>query len=1160
MKPIGKKLWSDLTERYRVGFLVWIISLVVFCAVTLLSWWNRHDLYDQQAAARWSEEDDYAQLSCFYPITQNPTDYDFQSLYHAIEDALDNASIEKENELAKLFVDAYSVIGKLTLSTDNGTMEVNAAGVTENFFLFHPVALLEGSYFDEEMLMDDGIILDEDAAFQLYGSNDVVGMPVYIGSKSFYIRGVVERATGYLEEASGLESSLCYVPVQTVLELGQIEGSYTYEVLMPNPVDGFAKNILITALNDTENTLEIIENSSRFSPSARKEILYDYALRSMSSRGMIYPYWENIARAKEDICAALYLIQMITFVIIAVLSLWYVWYRYKKREWNLKMLWERMPWVSVFFLMVVLSGCGQKQADAEASAQSKEYVYAFTSFNDKFEEMELSQAFYGKDRLLLTSYRTEEIMPDAGEMMMEPGIDGMMEQMPEEEIWLEEPVEEEVIEEIVEEEVIVVEEAVAMEAAAVDYVEEEFYYDDMYMEEYTQNTYFKVTQTTLDGEWISEFEILMPPDSGICGVSGDGDGNIYMLLNEYGKDMSDPEMIKDLFSLIAYTESGEEIWRVTLGETAEEGDWYYANQVFVMSNDRIALASTSGIEVFKSDGSFDKVIESEDAVNGNVYLLRDERIGFLIYGNRGMYMKTLDLETEELSERIEFPFNAYEYSFYPGLFTDLLLVSSSGVYSYDFEDEGLQKMLDFVDSDMMSNDLYSLVEVQKNRLFGCFYDEETGNTQFGLFNKVDPSTIKDKKVLTLACYWLDSDVRRRVVEYNKTSEEYRIRVVDYNQYNTSDDYSIGMTKMNTDIASGNTPDIIMVSSDMPVDSYISKGLFADLNPFLEADPELNREDYTENIFEVFSQDGKWYQMVPSYYLYTIIGKASEVGETPGWTMEELNTLREEKGKDVAVFSEMTQSGVLNYILLFAGNQFIDWETGECHFETQEFIDLLEFANEFPKEIDYSELYEDQDYWEQQETMFRDGRALLMPYSIANIEDFKYVEKGMFGEPVTAVGFPVKQGVGSVIMYNSNFAIGAKSPYQQEAWEFIRYYLTKEYQDTINYGWPVLKSSLDTKMKEAQGRPFYIDENGEKVEYDDTYYIGGVEVVLDPLTQEDCDRVTGFLESAEDIYSYDTAIMNIVYEETAPYFDGEKTAEEVADIIQSRIYIYVNENR
>ena len=340
MKTIGKKLWSDLTKRYRAGFFIWLICLLIFCVATFFSWYSRQDLYDQQAAARWSDADDYAQLSCFYPITENPTDYDFQSLYHSIEEALQGASMEKENELAKLFVDAYSVTGSLTLSTDNGTMEVNAAGVTENFFLFHPVTLLTGSYFDEEMLMEDGIILDEDAAFQLYGSNDVVGMPVYIGNQSFYIRGVVERAAGYLEEAAGLSSSLCYVPVQTLLELGVVEGSYTYEVLMPNPVDGFAKNILVTALNDTENKLEIVENSSRFSPSARKEILYDYALRSMSSKGMIYPYWENIARAKEDICAAWYLVQIVTFAVTAALGIWYIWYRFKNRQWNLKMLWE----------------------------------------------------------------------------------------------------------------------------------------------------------------------------------------------------------------------------------------------------------------------------------------------------------------------------------------------------------------------------------------------------------------------------------------------------------------------------------------------------------------------------------------------------------------------------------------------------------------------------------------------------------------------------------------------------------------------------------------------------------------------------------------------------------------------------------------------------
>ena len=341
MRLLDRKIWLDLTERYRKRFILWVVCLILFITATLVSWWSRQKLYDQQAAERWSAEDDYAQLSCFYPVTEQPTDYDFQSLHHSIEEALKNESLETEAEGAKLFVDAYSMAGTVTLSTENDTMDVKAMGVTEQFFQFHPITLLEGSYFDDNMLMQDGVILDEDAAFQLYGSNNVVGMPVYIGSELYYIRGVVERADGYLQEKSGLDSSVCYVPAQALLTLGTVEGSYPYEVLMPNPVDGFAKNILVTALNDTEGRLEVIENSSRFDPEARKEILLDYGVRSMSSKGIIYPYWENLARAKEDIAAALYGVQMLTFLTVVVLALCYVWYRFKNRTWSIKSLGEK---------------------------------------------------------------------------------------------------------------------------------------------------------------------------------------------------------------------------------------------------------------------------------------------------------------------------------------------------------------------------------------------------------------------------------------------------------------------------------------------------------------------------------------------------------------------------------------------------------------------------------------------------------------------------------------------------------------------------------------------------------------------------------------------------------------------------------------------------
>ena len=372
----------------------------------------------------------------------------------------------------------------------------------------------------------------------------------------------------------------------------------------------------------------------------------------------------------------------------------------------------------LIFSLCISSGCGHKEANS-AAAQSKDYVYSFVSWNDKVQDIEFSQALYANERLIITSYRYEDVPVDNSGMSGEEYFDEPVEEIMEEEV-VEEAIE--VEEEAAVEEVAV--EAVAVtEDVAIDYAAEEFYMEDMYFEEFSQNTYFKVSQLDLEGNLITEFEILIPSDAGIHTFCADDVGNIYLVLCEYGKDMSNPDYVKDLFSLIAYSETGEELFRTQLGTDIEAEDLYYVNQM-ICNQTQIFLSSTKGLEIYEVDGSLVKTMESEEIQNGSMYMLRDGQPAFLIYGNRGMYMKTWDLETEELSERINFPFNAYEYAFYPGSSTDLLLSSNTGVYSYNFEDEGMQKVLDFVDSDMLCNNLYSLIEVKEKQFFGCYYDNE----------------------------------------------------------------------------------------------------------------------------------------------------------------------------------------------------------------------------------------------------------------------------------------------------------------------------------------------------------------------------------------------------------------------------------------------------
>ena len=62
-----------------------------------------------------------------------------------------------------------------------------------------------------------------------------------------------------------------------------------------------------------------------------------------------------------------------------------------------------------------------------------------------------------------------------------------------------------------------------------------------------------------------------------------------------------------------------------------------------------------------------------------------------------------------------------------------------------------------------------------------------------------------------------------------------------------------------------------------------------------------------------------------------------------------------------------------------------------------------------------------------------------------------------------------------------------------------------------------------------------------------------------MSLEEVAEVTNFIKSLNQVYSSNDSIDSIITEEASAFYSGQKTAKEVADIIQSRVSIYVNEN-
>lgn len=312
------------------------ISVIIFLILTGVIALLVHGQAEQRIAGRWSSEGGAAQVSCFFSPNAGISQDSIESFEHSLDSALKEASIEQDspNPGARLWADAYSADGTVTLSTDRGRVEADALGIGGDFFLFHQLRLLNGSYFSGNDLMKDYVVLDEDAAWQLFGSNDVAGMNVSIGGRPHIVIGVIQRPAGRLYEAAGLDSIRVYVSYETLKAYGQCGGINHYEIVMPNPVREYAVNYVREQLGKPEREVEVLENSSRFRLSKRLRLLLDFGTRSMNGKAIIYPYWENVARGYEDILALLTLFQMIFIIYPSGLALVWIVIRWKNKTWT----------------------------------------------------------------------------------------------------------------------------------------------------------------------------------------------------------------------------------------------------------------------------------------------------------------------------------------------------------------------------------------------------------------------------------------------------------------------------------------------------------------------------------------------------------------------------------------------------------------------------------------------------------------------------------------------------------------------------------------------------------------------------------------------------------------------------------------------------------
>ncbi|WP_024864620.1 ABC transporter substrate-binding protein [Butyrivibrio sp. FCS014] len=612
-----------------------------------------------------------------------------------------------------------------------------------------------------------------------------------------------------------------------------------------------------------------------------------------------------------------------------------------------------------------------------------------------------------------------------------------------------------------------------------------------------------------------------------------------------------------------FDKTGKEVFSIDLAEySSPDEDDYYVYSMLYTKDYGILISSTHGIETLDENSlTIQTLVDTTDNSsefydrNINIYEGSGGKYFVSSWGDKGIEFRSFDPATKKFGE-ISNAFKSYnEYSFFPGEGYDIYVSQNDGFYGYDAASDTEVKLLDYMDSDLgISFSTSSAVAISPEEFIANIPDEEYNYTLYRL-TKIPADQVKDKKVITIAGSYINYDVRRKASTFNQENDEYRIKLIDYSSLDSDEDWNAGKTQMNLDIVSGNTPDIMIFDSQDSLNSYINKGLFADLNPFIQNDPVLKDEKFVDNVISAFTVDGKLYQLPESFYIESVATKTKYLEGKDNLTIKDCTDIIERAGVDYAMSFGLAQKELmLTNGLASAGRNYIDWEKKSCNFDSDEFIEFLEFVNKFPDEIKDS-------LWDSyKQTCYRDGTAVFSYAYIYSFRSYKRLEAGEFGEPITMVGYPNNLGVNcSMICANDRFTISSQSKNAEGAWQFVRQFFLPEAQDKIENNFPILQSSFDKMGEKSLEREYYLDENGKKQYQDDTYYLGDTEIVIDPLTKDELEKVKNFIYSVENVADYNTSVYNIINEEVSAYFSGQKTAKEVAQIIQSRVSIYVNEN-
>ena len=428
-----------------------------------------------------------------------------------------------------------------------------------------------------------------------------------------------------------------------------------------------------------------------------------------------------------------------------------------------------------------------------------------------------------------------------------------------------------------------------------------------------------------------------------------------------------------------------------------------------------------------------------------------------------------------------------------------------------------------------------------------------------------------KTSLLLVGQFIPEEVIWAIQKYNSENSQYVIEYKTFEDLLSSDDYldqdgwidfeaydNAIFDYLWKAIRNGDGPDILLRFPNEGGSRYDSRfyefgGLLQDLAPFVEKENASWKELYYSNLFQVM-QNGEYLYSIPySFEMvnYVISGNDKSIADIQPTYSEWLKYM--DANANGRVLLPMTGQDYLRESLIFDSASFIDEENHVSLFSSQEFKDLLRLAKDYCMTID------EWNNGNSRETILSTNR-IQGDYIKSIIDQYDHSSEGPF------YGLISKDG-GHACLSCESISITSNCKDTNAAWEFIKLLLSSDVQEySLNQDdysaisrsrFPVLRSSVDYLLD------FEVNPKDHESYWE--YYYSDVEdnwsiEMLTPITKEDAQKVHDFIASVDYVSYCDIEIIDVIMEETAPYFAGQKSIDDVVSIIDNRVQTILGERQ